>query len=146
MCSCNGCFKGVAILDLQRDWEALLHTEFYALFFLGFLLFLVLSVWRISYPFFSPLLNEISSFIHSKRIVSFGIGIAVMVRPQTSHPLDPLSAAEISVAVATVRAAGATPEVDCTIVFFWCRFFLNSLPSNGKSILDGAYQAVTSLY
>ncbi|KAJ8748075.1 hypothetical protein K2173_012235 [Erythroxylum novogranatense] len=29
----------------------------------------------------------------------------------TSHPLDPLSAAEISVAVATVRAAGATPEV-----------------------------------
>lgn len=34
-----------------------------------------------------------------------------MTRPQTSHPLDPLSAAEISVAVATVRAAGATPEV-----------------------------------
>ncbi|KAK7361634.1 hypothetical protein VNO77_03705 [Canavalia gladiata] len=38
-------------------------------------------------------------------------GITVMVRAQTSHPLDPLSAAEISVAVATVRAAGATPEV-----------------------------------
>lgn len=35
----------------------------------------------------------------------------VMLRAQTSHPLDPLSAAEISVAVATVRAAGATPEV-----------------------------------
>lgn len=34
-----------------------------------------------------------------------------MVKPQTSHPLDPLSAAEISVAVATVRAAGKTPEV-----------------------------------
>ncbi|XWS63714.1 hypothetical protein CRYUN_Cryun06bG0125400 [Craigia yunnanensis] len=34
-----------------------------------------------------------------------------MPRAQTSHPLDPLSAAEISVAVATVRAAGATPEV-----------------------------------
>ena len=34
-----------------------------------------------------------------------------MTRAQTSHPLDPLSAAEISVAVATVRAAGATPEV-----------------------------------
>ncbi|KAK3443194.1 hypothetical protein EUGRSUZ_B03297 [Eucalyptus grandis] len=34
-----------------------------------------------------------------------------MVKPQSSHPLDPLSAAEISVAVATVRAAGATPEV-----------------------------------
>ncbi|KAE8716165.1 BTB/POZ domain-containing protein [Hibiscus syriacus] len=38
-------------------------------------------------------------------------GISVMPRAQTSHPLDPLSAAEISVAVATVRAAGATPEV-----------------------------------
>lgn len=34
-----------------------------------------------------------------------------MLRAQTKHPLDPLSAAEISVAVATVRAAGATPEV-----------------------------------
>jgi len=34
-----------------------------------------------------------------------------MMRAQSSHPLDPLSAAEISVAVATVRAAGATPEV-----------------------------------
>ncbi|KAF8390487.1 hypothetical protein HHK36_025013 [Tetracentron sinense] len=38
-------------------------------------------------------------------------GIQIMMRAQTSHPLDPLSAAEISVAVATVRAAGATPEV-----------------------------------
>ncbi|XP_044492648.1 copper methylamine oxidase-like isoform X2 [Mangifera indica] len=38
-------------------------------------------------------------------------GILTMVRAQTSHPLDPLSAAEISVAVATVRAAGPTPEV-----------------------------------
>ncbi|TYJ49993.1 hypothetical protein E1A91_A01G173500v1 [Gossypium mustelinum] len=38
-------------------------------------------------------------------------GISIMPRAQTSHPLDPLSAAEISVAVATVRAAGATPEV-----------------------------------
>ncbi|KAM1295388.1 hypothetical protein ACFX2H_015201 [Malus domestica] len=38
-------------------------------------------------------------------------GISIMLRPQTRHPLDPLSAAEISVAVATVRAAGATPEV-----------------------------------
>lgn len=34
-----------------------------------------------------------------------------MFRAQTRHPLDPLTAAEISVAVATVRAAGATPEV-----------------------------------
>ncbi|KAK9276530.1 hypothetical protein L1049_006064 [Liquidambar formosana] len=38
-------------------------------------------------------------------------GIPIMFRAQTRHPLDPLSAAEISVAVATVRAAGATPEV-----------------------------------
>ncbi|KAH9720413.1 Amine oxidase [Citrus sinensis] len=38
-------------------------------------------------------------------------GITAMPRPQTSHPLDPLSPAEISVAVATVRAAGPTPEV-----------------------------------
>ena len=38
-------------------------------------------------------------------------GVQMMTRVQTSHPLDPLSAAEISVAVATVRAAGATPEV-----------------------------------
>ncbi|KAG8378792.1 hypothetical protein BUALT_Bualt07G0021800 [Buddleja alternifolia] len=37
--------------------------------------------------------------------------IPSMIRAQTKHPLDPLSAAEISVAVATVRAAGATPEV-----------------------------------
>ncbi|CAH2075707.1 unnamed protein product [Thlaspi arvense] len=37
--------------------------------------------------------------------------IQIMPRAQTSHPLDPLSAAEIAVAVATVRAAGATPEV-----------------------------------
>lgn len=41
----------------------------------------------------------------------FTAGIPVMMRAQTSHPLDPLSSAEISVAVATVRAAGATPEV-----------------------------------
>ncbi|RAL47570.1 hypothetical protein DM860_011308 [Cuscuta australis] len=35
----------------------------------------------------------------------------VMLRPHTYHPVDPLSATEISVAVATVRAAGDTPEV-----------------------------------
>lgn len=39
------------------------------------------------------------------------IGIPIAMKPRTSHPLDPLSAAEISVAIATVRAAGATPEV-----------------------------------
>ncbi|GAA0162884.1 oxidase [Lithospermum erythrorhizon] len=38
-------------------------------------------------------------------------GIQYMARAQTSHPLDPLSPAEIAVAISTVRAAGATPEV-----------------------------------
>ncbi|XP_016437674.2 copper methylamine oxidase-like isoform X3 [Nicotiana tabacum] len=38
-------------------------------------------------------------------------GKQIMPRAHTCHPLDPLSAAEISVAVATVRAAGETPEV-----------------------------------
>ncbi|XP_010678856.2 amine oxidase [copper-containing] zeta, peroxisomal isoform X1 [Beta vulgaris subsp. vulgaris] len=38
-------------------------------------------------------------------------GIHIMPNGWTTHPLNPLSAAEISVAVATVRAAGATPEV-----------------------------------
>ncbi|RLM85466.1 hypothetical protein C2845_PM04G23020 [Panicum miliaceum] len=38
-------------------------------------------------------------------------GIPIMTRTQQrSHPLDPLSAAEIRVAVATVRAAGKSPE------------------------------------
>ncbi|KAK7291608.1 hypothetical protein RIF29_06891 [Crotalaria pallida] len=38
-------------------------------------------------------------------------GIIALTRAQLSHPLDPLSVAEITVAVATVRAAGATPEL-----------------------------------
>lgn len=37
-------------------------------------------------------------------------GASMPWRARTSHPLDPLSATEIKVAVATVRAAGATPE------------------------------------
>lgn len=44
-------------------------------------------------------------------ITFYTVGIPIMTRAQTSHPLDPLSAAEIAVAVTTVRAAGATPEV-----------------------------------
>lgn len=60
-----------------------------------------------------------------------------MPRPQTSHPLDPLSPAEISVAVATVRAAGPTPEVNHTLLPFkntllritsshdWCHEFFH---------------------
>ncbi|XP_073310398.1 diamine oxidase [copper-containing] 1, peroxisomal-like [Primulina huaijiensis] len=38
-------------------------------------------------------------------------GIQTLTRVQTKHPLEPLSPAEIFVAVATVRAAGATPAV-----------------------------------
>jgi Cu2+-containing amine oxidase len=34
-----------------------------------------------------------------------------MTRAQRSHPLDPLSAAEIAVSVATVRVAGRSPAV-----------------------------------
>ena len=45
-------------------------------------------------------------------------GIPIMTRAQRSHPLDPLSAAEIAVAAATVRAAGRTPEVCQPIPFF----------------------------
>lgn len=45
-----------------------------------------------------------------------------MPRAQTSHPLDPLSAAEISVAVATVRAAGATAEVNYIFQFQFHNF------------------------
>ncbi|GMH01566.1 hypothetical protein Nepgr_003405 [Nepenthes gracilis] len=37
-------------------------------------------------------------------------GGQLMLRVQTCHPLDPLSPSEIKVAVATVRAAGATPQ------------------------------------
>jgi Cu2+-containing amine oxidase len=49
-------------------------------------------------------------------------GIPIMTRAQRSHPLDPLSAAEIAVAIATVRAAGKSPEVrqnniPCTFVY-----------------------------
>lgn len=38
-------------------------------------------------------------------------GPGVVPLPQTAHPLDPLTPAEIAVAIATVRAAGTTPEV-----------------------------------
>ncbi|KAG0587593.1 hypothetical protein KC19_2G175900 [Ceratodon purpureus] len=39
-----------------------------------------------------------------------GPGVLVL-RSQSAHPLDPLGPTEIAVAIATVRAAGATPEV-----------------------------------
>lgn len=47
-----------------------------------------------------------------------------MLRAQTRHPLDPLSAAEISVAVATVRAAGSTPEVLLRAVSYFISKYL----------------------
>ncbi|BAS87735.1 Os04g0136200, partial [Oryza sativa Japonica Group] len=37
-------------------------------------------------------------------------GVEIIARTQRSHPLDPLSAAEIAVAVTTVKAAASTPE------------------------------------
>ncbi|URD92047.1 Copper amine oxidase, N2 domain [Musa troglodytarum] len=49
---------------------------------------------------------------HSLDALNPKTGIPVMMRAQTSHPLDPLSSAEISVAVATVRGAWATPVTD----------------------------------
>lgn len=51
-----------------------------------------------------------------------------MTRAQSSHPLDPLSAAEIAVAVATVRAAGATPEVVIYSVDYCFGLFLFFAP------------------
>lgn len=50
-----------------------------------------------------------------------------MPRPQSSHPLDPLTSAEISVAVATVRAAGATPEVVSYSMIFCLYLYFYSL-------------------
>ena len=38
-------------------------------------------------------------------------GSQPILRSQSAHPLDPLSPTEIAVAIATVRAAGETPEV-----------------------------------
>jgi primary-amine oxidase len=35
----------------------------------------------------------------------------LVLRSQSAHPLDPLSPTELAVAIATVRAAGETPEV-----------------------------------
>lgn len=46
----------------------------------------------------------------------------LVLRSQSAHPLDPLSPTEIAVAIATVRAAGETPEVsvqDVLIPFFF---------------------------
>lgn len=69
---------------------------------------LLLGVW--SSIFLKLSLGKKFSMLACNFVVS-GPGIQIMLRAQTRHPLDPLTAAEISVAVATVRAAGATPEV-----------------------------------
>lgn len=50
----------------------------------------------------------------------------MMMRAQTRHPLDPLSAAEISVAVATVRSAGATPEVGYFILYICFHYYFTN--------------------
>lgn len=50
-----------------------------------------------------------------------------MTRAQTKHPLDSLSAAEISVAVATVRASGATPEVQISFPLYMICMHYNIL-------------------
>ncbi|KAF1871945.1 hypothetical protein Lal_00012162 [Lupinus albus] len=64
-----------------------------------------------SSPPISAFISAVDSLSDTPPKTPSAKGIPVMVRAQTCHPLDPLSAAEISVAVATVRAAGATPEV-----------------------------------
>jgi len=57
--------------------------------------------------------------MHSLHLRNNIAGIPIMARAQRSHPLDPLSAAEIAVAVATVRDAGRTPEVCQPTMFLY---------------------------
>jgi Cu2+-containing amine oxidase len=45
-----------------------------------------------------------------------GSGFLVL-RSQSAHPLDPLTPTEIAVAIATVRAAGDTPEVSVQKIY-----------------------------
>ncbi|KAF9667915.1 hypothetical protein SADUNF_Sadunf15G0072800 [Salix dunnii] len=72
---------------------------------------LVQRDWTVPVPSAEPR-PAVDSLPEPSRIASATkTAIPVMLKLQTSHPLDPLSAAEISVAVATVRAAGATPEL-----------------------------------
>ncbi|KAL8106358.1 hypothetical protein AgCh_029942 [Apium graveolens] len=59
----------------------------------------------------SALIRPVDSISQPSSTSTSTKGIASLFRAQTRHPLEPLAAAEISVAVATVRAAGATPEV-----------------------------------
>ncbi|PWA97562.1 phenylethylamine oxidase [Artemisia annua] len=66
-----------------------------------------------------------------------------LTRAQTSHPLDPLSAAEIKVAIATVRAAGATPEVRDGIRFV--EVVLSEPEKNGVALADAYFPHLSSL-
>ncbi|CAI5484567.1 unnamed protein product [Closterium sp. Yama58-4] len=66
---------------------------------------------------------------HSK-VVSIG-------RTPLVHPLDPLSPAEISVALATVRAAGATPELRDAIRFI--EVALNEPPKDVVALADAYF-------
>lgn len=62
-----------------------------------------------------------------------------MLRAQTKHPFDPLSATEISVAVATVRAAGATPEVVSALLivfFFFSRIIICDVYFERGELID----------
>ncbi|GJP67547.1 hypothetical protein CLOP_g24357 [Closterium sp. NIES-67] len=66
---------------------------------------------------------------HSK-VVSIG-------RTPLVHPLDPLSPAEVSVAVATVRAAGATPELRDAMRFI--EVSLNEPPKDVVALADAYF-------
>ncbi|KAL5214501.1 hypothetical protein ABZP36_003653 [Zizania latifolia] len=55
-------------------------------------------------------MEEITAAVQPTTAKASSKGIPIMTRAQRSHPLDPLSAPEIAVAVATVRAAGKSPE------------------------------------
>ncbi|KAF7009639.1 hypothetical protein CFC21_024148 [Triticum aestivum] len=55
-------------------------------------------------------MDDIASAAQPTTAKASSKGIPIMTRAQRFHPLDPLSAAEIAVAVATVRAAGKSPE------------------------------------
>lgn len=87
------------------------------------------TAWMLSFVLLSQKWQILSSPICWTFICYAGCAvIPTMLRAQTSHPLDPLSATEISVAVATVRAAGATPEVvnhstDCSLEIVYTIIF-----------------------
>lgn len=54
----------------------------------------------------------------------------LVLRSQSAHPLDPLTPTEIAVAVATVRAAGDTPEVSNSVKAYTATLNLNDREPN----------------